>query len=467
MAKQLQKTSWIRKLFERIYTEKFRLNILQALPFWIGSLLTGLVAVGYAKLFAVCETFSGTMFHARPWLLFLVTPLCFMAGWWIVKRFEPNADGSGIPQVMAAIELASPKTNYLVDKLLSVKSIVVKIISTLLMATGGATIGREGPTIQIAASIFRKVNQLLPDSWPKVSKKNMIMTGAAAGLAAAFNTPLGGIVFAVEELAKTHISYFKTALFTAVIIAGITAQSIMGSYLYLGYPTVGSSNWTMIFFVLIVALLCGILGTFMCKVILKVIHMKSRLTSFKGQFLFVLTAAVLVAVIAYFINGDILGSGKSDISRLLFSGNKHADISLPFIRMIGSVTAFTSGGAGGVFAPALGIGALVGGIVAEICSFSASNANILILCGMVAFLTGITRTPFTSAILVLEMTDRHGLIFYLMTAGLIAGLVSNLMDRHSLYDQLTRMYLHRVLKTEDLPVAAVAAEEPADFNNQS
>ena len=115
------------------------------------------------------------------------------------------------------------------------------------MALGGGVIGREGPTIQVAGSIFRKVNEWLPSWWPKVSKRNMIMTGAAAGLAAAFNTPLGGIVFAVEELTRTHISYFKTALFTAVIIAGLTAQALLGPYLYLGYPDVTNLSGSIFF----------------------------------------------------------------------------------------------------------------------------------------------------------------------------------------------------------------------------
>ena len=125
---------------------------------------------------------------------------------------------------MAAIELANPKHNYKVDTLLNIRIIIVKVASSIVMALGGGIIGREGPTIQIAGSVFRKINEWLPAWWPKVSKRNMIMTGAAAGLAAAFNTPLGGIVFAVEELTKTHISYFKTALFTAVIIAGLTPR---------------------------------------------------------------------------------------------------------------------------------------------------------------------------------------------------------------------------------------------------
>ena len=159
---------------------------------------------------------------------------------------------------MAAIELATPQDNHKVKKLLSIRVIIIKILSSFFMILGGGVVGREGPTIQIAGSVFRKINQILPDWWPKVSKRNMIMTGAAAGLAAAFNTPLGGIVFAIEELTKTHISYFRTALFTAVIIAGLTAQALFGPYLYLGYPVIKGLSVYIFLGVILVAMLAGL-----------------------------------------------------------------------------------------------------------------------------------------------------------------------------------------------------------------
>jgi len=447
---------WFKLVFGKIYTEKVRSNVLQALPYWIASLITGLIAVLYAKLFAMAETFSLSFFHYKGWLLFLVTPACFVSAWWVVKKFDEKAGGSGIPQVMAAIELAGPKYNDLVDKFLSIKTIIVKVLSTLLMITGGAAIGREGPTVQIAGSIFRKVNQLLPASWPRISKKNMIMTGAAAGLAAAFNTPLGGIVFAVEELAKTHISFFKTALFTAVIIAGLTAQGILGPYLYLGYPEISNTSGYLIFFVLLVACLSGFMGSLMSVAILRILNWKRTLKKGNFQLLYVFGCALVVATIAYFINSGVLGSGKAEMSRLLFTPDKHVDWSLPFVRIIGSVAAFTTGAAGGIFAPSLGVGATIGAMVAQLCHFAASDANILVLCGMVAFLTGVTRSPFTSAILVLEMTDRHSIVFYLMVAGMVAGLFANLVDKHSLYDHLKLQYLDKEYKD------AAVIQVPAD-----
>ena len=229
---------FLKKSFERIRNEKLKSTLLQAVPFWIASLATGLIAVLYTKLFAGAESISKYFIHNHIWWLFLITPVLFLLAYFIVVKYAPYARGSGIPQVMAAIDLANPKDNHKVKKLLSIKVIVVKIISNILVAIGGAATGREGPTIQIAGSVFRKVNQWIPDSWPRISRRNMIMTGAAAGLAAAFNTPLGGIVFAVEELTRTHIRYYRTAIFSAVIIAGLTAQYFLGSYLYLGFPDV-------------------------------------------------------------------------------------------------------------------------------------------------------------------------------------------------------------------------------------
>ncbi|HVU83274.1 MAG TPA: chloride channel protein, partial [Puia sp.] len=170
-----------KKAFDKIRNEKVKQNLLQAIPFWVASIITGLAAVLYTRLFAFAEKGTSYILHSHAWLLFVVSPLCFIAAWWIVQQWAPYSRGSGIPQVMAAIELATPKLNQKVNKLLSLRILVVKVASSLVMALGGGVIGREGPTIQVAGCIFRKINEWLPAWWPKISKRNMIMTGAAAG----------------------------------------------------------------------------------------------------------------------------------------------------------------------------------------------------------------------------------------------------------------------------------------------
>ena len=108
-------------------------NILLPLPYWIASLLTGLVAVAYTKLFGLGERLSFYLIHLHGWLIFIITPVCFVAAWWVVKKFAVYARGSGIPQVMAAGEFANPKHDHRVNKLLSIKVMIVKIISSLLI----------------------------------------------------------------------------------------------------------------------------------------------------------------------------------------------------------------------------------------------------------------------------------------------------------------------------------------------
>ena len=451
---------WLKSLFDRIRNERLKTNLVQALPFWVASLVTGLLAVLYARLFAITEKGTAWMVHHHAWWLFIVTPFCFIVSWWIVKRFSPYARGSGIPQVMAAIELATPRYNEKVNKLLSLRIIVVKIMSSLVMVLGGGIIGREGPTIQIAGSVFRKINQWLPAWWPKISKRNMIMTGAAAGLAAAFNTPLGGIVFAVEELTKTHISYFKTALFTAVIIAGLTAQALLGPYLYLGYPDVNNLSGYIFFGIMLVAILAGIMGSAMSKLILVIFRWKASFKFTRQHIIFLVTCALIVAAIAFFINDRVLGSGKELMTTTLFTSDKYSAWYMPLLRTIGPVLSFTSGAAGGVFAPALSAGASIGSTLAGWMHLSDANTNLLILAGMVAFLTGVTRTPFTSAILVLEMTDRHNVIFHLMLAGMVSSLVAIIIDKHSFYDHLKHQYMRELVHEEIENQPAPAVEHP-------
>lgn len=430
--------------FNRLRNEEIKRNLLQAIPFWIASVITGLVAVGYAYVFLAAEKLALHIYSYNSVLLLVLTPVCFLLSWWLVERFSPYARGSGIPQVMAAIELSTPKTSGVVQKLLSLKVVIVKIMSSLVMVAGGGAIGREGPTIQIAASIFRFINERLPPWIPKIAKRNVLVAGAAAGLAAAFNTPLGGIVFGIEELTKTHFSYFKTALFSSVIIAGLTAQGLLGPYLYLGYPAIaGTSSW-IIFVVVLTAVIAGLSGGLMAKMVLIVLKWKAGIKSRPVQIGIIAGCAMVLAGSAILLGPNILGSGKEIMEHTLFTDNKHTEWYVPVLRLVGPLLSFTMGASGGIFAPALGAGAAIGSVVSGWFDLSDANTNLIILTGMVGLLTGVTRSPFTSSILVLEMTDRHSVIFYLILAGMVSSLVAVLVDKHSLYDHLKHQYMHEL-----------------------
>ncbi|WP_121352058.1 chloride channel protein [Flavisolibacter nicotianae] len=449
-----------KEVFDLLANNRIRTNALQAIPFWAASLLTGLIAVGYTKLFSLAETLLQSVLHWHRWTIFLLTPFCFLLAWLCVQLFAPAARGSGIPQVMAAIDLATPKYESKLGRLLSFRILITKIASSLLMVLGGGAIGREGPTIQIAGSVFTLIHRLIPKTWPRLSNQNFILTGAAAGLAAAFNTPLGGVVFAMEELARIHIRFFRTPLFSAVIISGLTAQAFLGPYLYLGFPDVRNLPFRIFAGVALSAIIAGLLGSLMCKLTLKLMAWKKKFSPARIV-VFILMAGVFIAGCSFFFNAAILGSGKELMNSVLFSQEKYSSWHTVVVRTLGPIICFNVGAAGGVFAPSLAAGASIGSYLSGLFHLLDGEANLLVLSGMVGFLTGVTRTPFTSAILVLEMTDRHSVIFHLMVAALLSNIAALLVDKHSFYEQLKKTYVEEVIESKNeqaSPVAPAAAD---------
>ncbi|TXF79568.1 chloride channel protein [Chryseobacterium sp.] len=449
----LKNTFWVRFIiiyFKHLYDRTTEANsslkkqFLQFLPFLVASFITGLIAYLYSLVFTFSESFAYYLFQQSRYTIFFLTPLSFLVSWYLVRRFAKYSAGSGIPQIMASVDLSKQGTRHLVSNFLSFKVILIKILASAVKVLGGGIAGREGPTIQIAGSVFVEVHRLLPKWWLPVSQKNVMIAGAASGLAAAFNTPLGGIIFAIEELSKFHIKHIKSPLFIAVIIAGLTAQGFGGSYLYLGYPKTEYHGWLVMLGITITAIVSGYFGSKMCDVIIMVMNFFEKFKKNSHQVLIVLLCGFFVAFFIFYFGTEAMGSGKELMERLLFSDNKKVEWYLPFLRMNGLIASFSFGGAGGVFAPSLSSGATFGALIAQFLDLTGQNANILILIGMTGFLTGVTRAPFTSAIIILEMTDRHSIIFLLLVGAILANIVSTLVNKHAFYDLLKDKYIKRV-----------------------
>ena len=441
-----QVLAWLDQyVIKRLYTERVRRVILQSLPFWVASLLTGLFAVGYEELFVWAEQISFSWIQTHPYLTFVTTPIAFLVAWLLVAQLAPAARGSGIPQVMAGIELSIPATHGRTAYLLSLRVAIVKVISSVVLLIGGGVIGREGPTIQISAAIFRAINRLQPAGWPQLSRQIALVTGGAAGLAAAFNTPLGGIVFVVEELTQTHITRFRTAVFTAVIIAGVTAQAIQGPYLYLGFPRVTASTGWFLGIVVLVAMFCGLAGALFAKSLLWLNAYRQRFRTLPQKAAWVATCGLVLAGLAFWVGTDAVGTGKPIINRLLFQHDQVTPWYLFLVRFAGMALSYSGGAAGGIFATSLSAGAMLGDNLSRLIHVAPGDTNLVILVSMVSFLTGVVRLPFTAAILVLEMTDRHSAIFQLLLGGLMAQGVASLVDPVSFYEQLKKGFIHETM----------------------
>jgi len=433
---------------------------LQAVPYWLAAFLVGLIAVAYTSIFHhLGELTRYLIENYRFWTL-LFLPASFVSGWWVVRRFAPLAVGSGIPQVMAALELEPAHYTKKLDYLLGLRTFSVKIVSSFLCALGGASVGPEGPAIQICAGLFHFVGKRFQKIWPQIGHESLILAGGAAGVAAAFNTPLGGIVFAIEELSHSHFHKVKTALISAVIIAGLVAQWIKGSYLFIGYPVLQSTGNIFFIWAIVVGLVTGVSGALFSKL---VIGGASRFAkfSFREQLLFNFLVSAGIIVFCCYFGTYSAGSGIPLISDLLFKPNFEVTWATTVGRFIFPILSYMAGGAAGLLAPALAMGAVLGRQMNEI--FSANFPNLMVLLGMIGFLSAFTRAPFTAFVLVVEMTDRHSAIFFMMITSLIASAVSRGLGGKSLYENRKELYLNAAnqaaLRTE-LPVEP-EADSPA------
>lgn len=417
-------------------------HIMRLLPFWIAGSATAIVATGYARLFEWSEHLSLQLFSKLGIWFLIVPPLFFVASWYLVERFAPRSNGSGIPQLMAAVELAHQKNDSVIDRLLSFRIIFVKIFSSLIGVVGGGSIGREGPTLQISGSLFH----LFSKYWKFSEIQNrsaFLLAGAASGLASAFNTPLGGIVYVVEELAKSHLNTFRTGVLHAVICAGIISQMVMGSYLYLGSPKVSSFDFSLVLEYLSVALLAGIMVTAFAQTLKFIVRQRALLTSRRARFTVTLLAGLLFSYLIVFVSAKAMGPGKDLLNVLLFS-EQTASLRDVFSRFAGSILTYANGGAGGIFAPTLSLGGSVGSFFSGLLDLNLGTLAVLM--GMTSGLAALTHSPLTSFILILEMTDRHTAIFPLMLAAIVGHGISKIISAQSFYEFVSERIIHEYEK---------------------
>jgi chloride channel protein, CIC family len=419
--------------------------------------VSGLAAVGYAKLFKVVESFTTELFRIHPlWLLF-AGPAFFAAGWYSVYRYAPRAGGSGIPQVMAAIELEERRPGSAsAAKLLGFRVAVVKVISSLFCVATGGAVGREGPTLQVSASVFYLFGRWFRRFTRVAAMETWLLAGAAAGLGAAFNTPLGGIVYGIEEFASKHFNRVRSTVLTAVLVAGLVSQWLVGTYLYLGFPRVGQVGLNVIPAAFVVGVVGGWLGAAFGNYLFKTTQwakyrFRSRPTL--AGFLIAVGCAFVLTGMRY-VDHRSLGPGNQLISQILV-GDTTSNFELVIGRVLATGVSYINGCAGGIFAPCLAIGASLGSWMST--WWHGSNAVMMSMLGMIAVLTGVTRAPFTSFVLMVEMTDRHSAIFPMMLTAVVSMGSARLMGSASFYEQTKRVIMVEIERSRRVKAAESAS----------
>jgi H+/Cl- antiporter ClcA len=407
--------------------------------FWGGALVVGAVAV----MFALGAQSSFLWFHfllaMSPWLTFIIMPVGLALLAWTTRKFFAGSQGSGIPQTIAALQIQDEEK---LGKLLSLRIAAGKIVLTLLALCCGASVGREGPTVQIGASIMFSLRKF--HKFTHLDQLNgLIVAGAAAGIAAAFNTPLAGIVFAIEELSKSFIQRTNGLVLTAVIFAGFAANAILGNYTYFGTISTsigGSLGWLAV-------LTCGISGGIAGGLFSRILISASEgWSGFIGRWMrmqpvrFAAACGLVLALLGLLSGQHTYGTGYDEVRDMLAHGDAgYAGYGI--LKFLATLISYLSGIPGGIFAPSLAVGAGMGASFSHFFTFV--PAETVIVLGMVAYFTGVTQAPLTSFVIVMEMTDNHNLILPLMATALIAHGISRVICHEPLYKALAERFLRQ------------------------
>lgn len=366
----------------------------------------------------------------------LTTPLLFLGSVELIRRLAPCAAGTGIPQAVFAAKHAAPAAEKKLWPLLSPLTVAVKVVALLIGIFAGASTGREGPTVHIACGVFVGV-LLLFRRYAKLDfdLRSAVVAGGAAGLGAAFNTPLAGVTFAIEELTVDYFSSIKDFVLMAIIVAAIAAKSLTGEYTYFGRLQEPAS--LSLAAILIVGIVGGLLGAAFSTAIL---FFQSKLSYYKEgfsrYFVPVFLALGLLAVASVSAR-DVLGPGNGAAQALVQGQFGDWAWYFPLQKIAATLFTYCSGIAGGIFAPALSIGAALGADVGQCLGFPIASCALI---GMAAFLSGTIQAPITAFVIIFEMTGHHGMLIPIMLASLIAFMAARLVKAKHLYQSLAENY---------------------------
>ncbi|MGJ0509302.1 MAG: H(+)/Cl(-) exchange transporter ClcA [Methylocystis sp.] len=415
---------------------------LSALALLIGG-LAGIVGAAYRAALASADRFRGVVIgwaQGEGLLGFVaVVAICAAAAFiaaWMVRRLSPHASGSGIPHVEAVLHGLVPPASFIL--------LPVKFIGGVLAIGSGLALGREGPSVQIGAVIGHLVGVGSGRNWSDC--RALLAAGAGAGLATAFNAPMAGAVFVLEELVQKFEHRTALAALAASSTAMATVHFILGDSPELKVPPIDYPEPAIgpLFFILGAAL--GFLGIFYNWLLFRTLALYDSFARTPVELRAAATGA-LVGVLAWF--APALVGGGENITQAALMGSQDIFI-LPFVLMLrfglGSAS-YAAGTPGGLFAPMLTLGALAGLFFGVVCGLLLPGLEIqpqaFAVVGMTALFTSAVRAPLTGMVLVTEMTGSAVLLLPMLAACFTAMLAPTVLRCAPIYESLRERLLRR------------------------
>lgn len=417
---------------------------------WVAGGAVAAVSVGFAKLVDAATVVLHMALAKAFWLPLVATPVAFTVLAAVTMRYFPAAAGSGIPNAMAALKAQSATT---LERLFDLKMIVARIALSATAILFGASVGREGPTVHVGAAVAYRFGRWIPRYAAPLQRRTLVLAGGAAGIAAAFNTPLAGIVFAIEELARSYETRASGTTLVAVLIAGVVSLALVGDYTYFGHPVLPAAAGELFLPAAGIGIVGGLLGGLFSMLLLRFSSDTGPMAAFRRNrpMTFAFSCGMAVAVAGVLSGGSAFGTGYEPARAVLEGGTT----SLGFVpaKFIATLASQMAGIPGGLFAPCLAVGAGLGQLAANLPGMPVVSG--LAILGTCAFLTGVTQAPMTAFIIVMEMTGLHQLVLPLMVVALFSSTASRMLSP-SLYHELADRLL------DEDAVLAAPVPPPAD-----
>ncbi|MCK9140670.1 chloride channel protein [Haemophilus influenzae] len=417
----------LRYFFHKKLRQTYRIShkSLEFICLIIGAAFVALFSFTFAKLSDFGLELNAHWSSKYPIAVWFVLPLGMACLTWFTKKYTPYVGGSGIPQVIASINL--PHSSYK-TKLVEFRQTIWKIPLTFLAMLIGASVGREGPSVQVGAAVMlawgnycRKHNL----AFRGLSTNELLATGAAGGLAAAFNAPLAGVIFAIEELGRGVMLRWERRVLMGVLAAGFILVAIQGNSPY--FPSYqGTTSVSYLYLWLaICGVVCGILGGIFGRLLAKGIAGLSP-EKWRGwvrqhPIYIALLLGLVLAALGSYTHGQTYGTGYEVVARAL--EGQAIDPEIGILKLLATVTTYWNGIAGGIFTPSLTTGTGIGAMLWDLSGGMVDQRFLVILC-MAAFLAGGTQSPVTASVVVMEMTGAQPVLIWLLISSIIASIIS-------------------------------------------
>jgi CIC family chloride channel protein len=377
------------------------------------------------------------------------------AGLWFLA---PEARGSGVPQVKKAF--------YLDGGRISARVIPAKMLLATINIGTGASLGREGPTVQICAAIASVLGRIFAISRRRL--QTLVPVGAAAGLAAAFNTPIAAVTFTLEEIIGEAGSRPLGSIVIAAVIASVVERTILGEHPVFSVPAYQLHDPYELIFYALLGLVAGLVSVVFNESLLR-LRAFFRRQQLTPQWATPAVGGLLLGAVglgALLLTGSasIFGIGYGQLAvQLQSSLPLKMLIILGFFKLVATVVSYSSGSSGGIFGPALYIGGMIGGAVGLLTRFALGGPQIqpeaFALVGMGAVFAGVVRAPVTSIIMIFEMTNNYSIILPLMIANIISYIVAIEISPTPIYDALLTQDGVRLPQTERVALRQISVRE--------